>query len=150
MKFIQKLRGKRIIGKARTPRAADLYECECGNRYVTRRDNPRQRCHECFHRQEHGLSGTRVYGIWKAIKSRCYNENDPDYYYYGARGVHMCDGWLNNPTAFAEWAIANGYEDHLTIDKDKLVQSNLTYGPDTCCWLTIPEQMQHKREYVRH
>lgn len=46
-------------------------------------------------RTTHGKSGTRLYRIWKKMKSRCSNPNDPDYQqYYGSRGIIVCPDGL--------------------------------------------------------
>ncbi len=44
----------------------------------------------------HGKYKTRLYSILKNVKSRCYNTNYPYYSYYGARGIKVCDEWLND------------------------------------------------------
>ena len=31
----------------------------------------------------------------------------------------MCDYWLNNPQAFNDWSLENGYNEELTIDCGK-------------------------------
>lgn len=69
-------------------------------------------------RTTHGKSGTRLYRIWKKMKSRCSNPNDPDYQqYYGSRGIIVCPEWLNDFQAFYDWAVSHGYSDELSIDR---------------------------------
>lgn len=34
---------------------------------------------------------SKLYSIWKAMKSRCYNEKDTAYKNYGGKGVTICD-----------------------------------------------------------
>lgn len=34
------------------------------------------------------------YKVFKSIRVRCYNKNDPAYRFYGGKGVKMCDRWL--------------------------------------------------------
>jgi len=36
------------------------------------------------------------------MKVRCYSENFPPYKYYGAKGVIVCDRWLDNFFNFVE------------------------------------------------
>lgn len=37
----------------------------------------------------HGMSKTRLYGIWNGMKSRCMNPTCPTFDYYGGRGVQV-------------------------------------------------------------
>ena len=84
----------------------------------------------------------RLYTIWIGMKGRCYNENNTAYKYYGAKGVTVCDEWLNDFARFEKWALKNGYEDHLTIDKDikaKDLGVMPIYCPKHCQWITQEE-----------
>lgn len=91
---------------------------------------------------KHGWYGTRVYHIWRSVKDRCTNPNLKQYPLYGGRGIKMCDEWANDPNAFCEWAMANGYADNLTIDR---IDVNGNYEPSNCRWITIEEQQVNKR-----
>lgn len=55
----------------------------------------------------HGLSKTRLYGIWVGMIQRCKNQNVKSYMYYGGRGIKICKEWESFDN-FAEWALANG------------------------------------------
>lgn len=104
----------------------------------------------------HGLSGTPLYDLWATIKNRCYNKNEPIYKEYGARGVRMCNEWLNNPVAFIEWAKRNGWKKGLQIDKDiiatKLGLPPLLYAPDRCQFVTpkINGTATRKSRYIEY
>ena len=76
------------------------------------------------------------------MRQRCYNPKNKRYKEYGARGVTVCEEWLNNFEAFYEWAIANGYRDNLTIDRE---DANKNYEPSNCRWITAKEQANNKR-----
>ena len=88
----------------------------------------------------HGLSRTRIYQEWHSMKSRCYLKTHTSYRKYGAKGVTVCDEWKNNFMAFYEWAMANGYNDSLTLDR---IDNTKGYGPTNCKWATYAEQNSH-------
>jgi hypothetical protein len=89
----------------------------------------------------HGMKGTPLYGVWKDIKNRCYNANGKDYNLYGARGIRVCDRWLNSFENFYK-DMKEGYYKGLTIER---VNTNCDYEPDNCKWATNTEQQNNKR-----
>lgn len=93
----------------------------------------------------HGLSKTRLYGILRNMKQRCYNPKNPRYNFYGEIGIKICDEWLNDFKTFYEWAMNNGYRDDLTIERKDV---NGNYCPENCCWITNKEQQFNK--HVNH
>lgn len=141
--------------------------CDCGNTCVVAtsdlRNNHTLSC-GCYQKERvskinsiHGLSNTRLYNIHKNMMRRCYDVNDEKYKYYGGRGITMCNEWLgkNGVANFIDWAIQNGYEEDLTIDR---IDGNKGYEPDNCRWVTRKQQsnnirsnrtlMYHGKEYT--
>jgi hypothetical protein len=84
---------------------------------------------------KHGLNKSRIYAIYHNMKDRCYNPNCKAYKNYGARNIIIYKKWLNDDgfINFYNWAIINGYEENLTIDR-KNVDGN--YEPNNCRWIT--------------
>lgn len=94
---------------------------------------------------KHGLSKTRIYTIYSAMKQRCYNQNHPHYKWYGAKGITICDEWMgeNGFQNFVGWSLSNGYNEDLTVDRIDRIDPGSNYCPDNCQWLN-PGQNAYK------
>lgn len=91
---------------------------------------------------KHGLSKTRLNHTYRHMKDRCYNPKCNSYKSYGARGIKMCDEWLNDFVAFYNWALANGYKEDLTIER---VDVNGDYCPENCTWIPMGDQAKNRQ-----
>lgn len=92
--------------------------------------------------RKHGESGTLMYHRWANIKARCHNPNNRDYKHYGARGVTMCDMWLDDYLQFKKdmGQIPSIY--HTVERKD----NDIGYTPTNCKWATRLEQSKNRRK----
>lgn len=90
--------------------------------------------------KKHGKSSTREYNIWVGIKSRCYNQNNPSYRDYGARGILMDIKWRNDFQAFLDdmGECPQGF----MIDR---VDVNSGYTKGNCRWVSSSESSENKR-----
>lgn len=122
--------GKEIVANGATLRKGDKRSCGCLAKDVTKVTNTK-----------HGLSGTRLQNIHDSMKSRCGNPNHDAYDRYGGRGIGVCEEWLNFDE-FSKWAVRNGYEDILTIER---VNVNDGYKPSNCVWIPAGEQKFNRR-----
>ena len=129
-----------------------LCVCDCGNEIIADAYNIKtghtSSC-GCIQRERtaeanctHGMRKTRLYRIWGCMKNRCYQKSYHGFKHYGGRGITVCDEWRNSFEAFYEWAMANGYAEHLTIDR---IDVNGNYCPDNCKWATMADQNKNKR-----
>ena len=92
---------------------------------------------------KHGLSRTRIYQTWADMKGRCLNPKHKEYHLYGGRGIKVCDDWKNDFMKFYVWAIQNGYDDKLQIDR---INNDGNYEPKNCRWVTNKENSWNTRK----
>ena len=124
-------------------------KCDCGNYKVVAdynlRNNSTKSC-GCLSREnkiKHNKSNTKLYRKYYAMKQRCYNSKYSRYFDYGGRGIKICDEWKNNFMSFYNWAINNGYQENLSIDR---IDVNGNYCPENCRWITMEEQQSNTRK----
>jgi hypothetical protein len=72
------------------------------------------------------------------MKGRCDNPNHTSYKYYGGRGITYHPDWKQFEP-FQEWALANGYNDSLTIERKDF---NGDYTPENVHF--IPGNLQNR------
>lgn len=152
--------GKLIVvsecGRDKWGRVLWLCKCECGKETITTKNKleigKKKSCGcliddiKTWIHRKHGMSETRLYGIYQSMKTRCYR-NHVAHHLYKDRGITICEEWSGEDgfSSFAEWAMKNGYEDDLTIDRK---DNEKGYSPDNCRWITMKEQQNNKRNNV--
>ena len=121
-----------------------LCECECGNKTTpTGSDLSQGKVKSCgCIQREHGLSKHRTYNIFKMMMERCYNPKNISYPWYGGKGIKIHQEWLDDFSTFYKWAMNNGYNDNLEIDR---IDPNKDYTPDNCRWVTRTVQNINQR-----
>lgn len=127
-------------------------KCDCGNEVIVNASSLKkgltQSC-GCLRKEKtasknlsHGESDSRLYRIYKGMKSRCYNPNDTTYHNYGARGISVCEGWIQDFTSFRNWSLENGYAEDLSIDR---IDNDGDYCPENCRWTDVFTQVNNSR-----
>lgn len=92
------------------------------------------------------LKRDRLRTIYRMMLDRCYNSKNYEFGLYGGRNIKVCEIWKNSFKNFKEWALSNGYEENLTIDR---IDNDKGYNPENCRWITIKEQQLNKRNNRR-
>lgn len=95
----------------------------------------------------HGKSDTRLFNVWAKMKERCCRKTHKSYIDYGGRGIKVCPEWLNDFSAFDEWAMANGYDENADFMKCTLdrIDPNGDYEPSNCRFVSMKVQCNNRR-----
>lgn len=134
-------------------------KCECGTILVVRVSNlvhSGQKNCQCKRKLAtiaaskaktiHGESKTTLYRRWSSMIERCHSDASINYNNYGGRGIAVCDEWRSNYRAFKDWAISNGWDQNLEIDR---IDNNGNYEPSNCRFVTGQINCRNKRNNTR-
>lgn len=154
-----------VLGMDNRPRTGHdpvwwICKCDCGNVKSIRGGDIKQRGKEfknvscgCYKHKRfltHGEAGTRLYGVWNAIKQRCYNPTCREYKFYGAHGISMCDEWRYNYESFMKWCIEHGYDKNAPRGKTTIDRIDVygNYEPNNCRFITMLSQSRNRRNTI--
>ena len=137
----------------RPRRSLWLCRCDCGTERVlnsqTLQDNASLSC-GCLHKERvsassktHGLSRTRLYKQWTAMKQRCENPKDRGFQLYGGRGIAVCKEWSESFEAFAKYV--GEKPEGMSLDR---IDNNRGYEPGNVRWASCSQQLANTRRTV--
>jgi hypothetical protein len=133
-----------------------LVKCSCGKTgevspsYLKKGESTR--CRECANKRFHDkfinppdkpfkYRGNPTNNTWRAMIQRCTNPTNNRYYCYGARGIKVCDRWLESFKNFLDdmGERPQGYQ----LDR---IETNGNYEPSNCRWVTPKENCKTRRQ----
>ena len=97
--------------------------------------------------REHSRIGAKdhpLYGTWRGMLRRCYDEKHQAYKDYGKRGITVCDEWQND---FFKFVDSMGDRPTIAHTVDRL-NVNGNYEPENCRWATKQEQSGNTRTTI--
>ncbi len=137
-------------------------KCNCGNTKITQGvalNNGSCKSCGCLQKEKaaqlgrskkkHGFSGTRFYRIWKGMRNRCYNKNEPAYPRYGGRGISITDRWekfenFKDDMYRSYMGSSKKFgEKNISIDR---INNDGNYCKENCQWSTTKIQNNHRRK----
>ena len=155
--ILGKVFGRLTVLEYKMQRTRNLYicRCSCGNTIKTDRNHlltgHTQSC-GCIREEKikkiKGLDNSRLHSIWNSMHARCYCKTHKSYHEYKDLGV--CEEWNSKNKHqgflnFYKWAMNNGYNDSLTIDR---IDNDKGYSPKNCRWVTPYDQCRNLKRNV--
>lgn len=132
-----------------------ICRCECGTiksiRYHSLKANSIKSC-GCKRAEAlgkanitHGCSKTDEYNIWRGIIKRCTLPTNKSYKNYGAKGITICDRWLESFENFLEDMGIRPTDKH-SIDR---IDGTKGYYKENCRWATNLEQSNNRKDNIK-
>lgn len=137
----------RIEGVLKVP--LYLCRCSCGEEKIrkgyTLRQGKSTKCKSCSgkYRSKKPITQNKfIRNVWHRIVHSTTDESHQDYGYYGGRGIKIYSGWVDDFYEFQNWALENGWEKGLEIDR---IDNDGDYEPSNCRFVTRKENIMNRR-----
>jgi len=90
---------------------------------------------------KHGLSSSKTYNSWLAMRRRCLDKNSKGFKNYGGRGIKICEEWLNSFESFLKDV---GFRpEGMTLDR---IDNNGHYELNNVKWSSAKDQANNRRK----
>lgn len=125
-----------------------LWACDCGGQKVLHSYSAKK-AGQCgcetaaklaARHRTHGAAATPMYKLYHAMKDRCGNTHNTHYSHYGARGIRVCERWLES---YENFLLDMGERPPgTTLDR---VNNDGNYEPGNCRWASRRQQQRNRR-----
>jgi len=95
----------------------------------------------------HGMSKSPEYYCFYKMKQRCSDPNHHQFINYGARGISVCERWLDEENGFINFIQDMGLRPKPNYSIERL-DNNKGYEPSNCKWATSKEQNRNNRNVI--
>ena len=152
MRMIQELGMMYPTENSKKKKRFAIYSCDkCNNEYKMQVQDAKRCgdvCNSCT-KKTHGMTNSKNYKRWTAMKTRCRNINSSAYVNYGGRGIYISDEFLNHFEKYSYYIdnLENAHKDGYTIDR---IDNDRGYERGNLKWSSNREQGLNRRksEYV--
>jgi hypothetical protein len=104
----------------------------------------RSRSCGCIRVTTHGMSDRPLYKTWRHVLDRCYVPETVAYPRFGARGITICERWLNSPVTFVsdiDGEIGSSPGRGWSLD---MAKKSGNFEPGNVRWVSPREQRENR------